>query len=55
MSLALTGELPVIVGGTDFSSMSFDVDILKPVGGEAIYVDGAPPCFSREHVANDGE
>ena len=40
VSLAPTGELPVIAEGTDFSSMSFDVDILKPAGGEAIYVDG---------------
>ena len=40
VSLALTGELPVIAEGTDFASMQFDVDILKPAGGEAIYVDG---------------
>lgn len=40
VSLAPTGELPVIAEGTDFASMQFSVDILKPAGGEAIYVDG---------------
>ena len=40
VSLAPTGDMPVIAEGTDFASMQFDVDILKPAGGEAIYVDG---------------
>ncbi len=42
VSLVPSGELPVIAEGTDFASMQFDVDILKPANGEAIYVDGAP-------------
>lgn len=40
VTLAPSGELPVIADGTDFASMSFDADVLKPAGMEAIYVDG---------------
>jgi len=42
VTLIPSGELPVIAEGTDFASMQFDVDILKPANGEAIYVDGMP-------------
>lgn len=42
VSLVPSGELPVIAEGTDFASMQFDVDVLKPANGEAIYVDGLP-------------
>lgn len=42
VSLVPSGELPVIAEGTDFASMQFDADILKPANGEAIYVDGMP-------------
>ena len=40
VSLVPSGELPVIADGTDFASMQFDADVLKPANGEAIYVDG---------------
>lgn len=42
VSLIPSGELPVIAEGTDFTSMTFDADVLKPANGEAIYVDGMP-------------
>lgn len=42
VSLVPSGELPVIAEGTDFASMQFDADVLKPSNGEAIYVDGMP-------------
>lgn len=42
VSLVPSGELPVIADGTDFASMQFDADVLKPANGEAIYVDGMP-------------
>lgn len=42
VSLIPSGELPVIAEGTDFASMQFDADVLKPANGEAIYVDGMP-------------
>lgn len=42
VSLVPSGDLPVIAEGTDFASMTFDADVLKPANGEAIYVDGLP-------------
>lgn len=42
VSLVPSGEIPVIAEGTDFAQMTFDVDVLKPANGEAIYVDGMP-------------
>ena len=42
VSLVPSGELPVIADGSDFASMQFDADVLKPANGEAIYVDGMP-------------
>ena len=42
VSLVPSGDLPVIAEGTDFASMQFDADVLKPANGEAIYVDGLP-------------
>lgn len=40
VSLVPSGDMPVIAEGTEFSSMEFDIDVLKPENGEAIYVDG---------------
>lgn len=42
VTLTPSGELPVIAEGTDFVSMEFEVEILKPANQEAIYVDGRP-------------
>lgn len=42
VTLTPTGEIPIIAEGTDFASMGFSVEILKPANGEAIYVDGRP-------------
>lgn len=40
VSLSPTGELPLIQDGTDYSQIGFDVEVLKPDNGEAVYVDG---------------
>lgn len=42
VSLKPSGELPIIAEGTDFASMTFTVEVLKPANMEAIYVDGRP-------------
>lgn len=42
VTLTPDGEIPVIAEGTDYSSMGFSVDILKPANAEAIYIDGRP-------------
>jgi hypothetical protein len=42
VNLTPNGELPVIAEGTDFVTMEFSCEILKPANGEAIYVDGRP-------------
>jgi hypothetical protein len=39
-ALSPTGELPLIQDGTDYSQFGFDVEVLKPDNGEAVYVDG---------------
>lgn len=40
VSLSPSGELPLIQEGTDYSQIGFDVEVLKPDNGEAVYVDG---------------
>jgi hypothetical protein len=40
VALSPTGELPLIQDGTDYSQFGFDVEVLKPDNGEAVYVDG---------------
>lgn len=42
VNLTPNGELPVIAEGTDFVSLEFTCEILKPENAEAIYVDGRP-------------
>lgn len=42
VTLAPSGDLPVIQDGTEFVSMAFALEVLKPATGEAIYVDGRP-------------
>lgn len=42
VNLTPSGELPLIAEGTDYVSMTFEVEILKPANAEAIYVDGRP-------------
>lgn len=42
VTLTPNGELPVIADGTDFATMGFQVEILKPANAEAIYIDGRP-------------
>lgn len=41
-NLTPNGELPVIAEGTDFVTMEFSCEILKPTNAEALYVDGRP-------------
>lgn len=40
VSLSPTGELPGIQEGTDYSQIGFDVEVLRPDNGEAVYLDG---------------
>ena len=40
VSLSPTGDLPLIQDGEDYSKFGFDVEVLKPDNGEAVYVDG---------------
>lgn len=40
VALSPTGELPLIQDGTDYSQFGFDVEVVKPDNGEAVYVDG---------------
>lgn len=42
VTLTPNGELPIIADGTDFATMGFQVEILKPANAEAIYIDGRP-------------
>lgn len=42
VNLTPNGELPVITSDTDYVSMEFTVEILKPANADAIYVDGRP-------------
>lgn len=40
VSMTPTGDLPLIQDGTDYSQIGFDIEVLKPDNGEAVYVDG---------------
>lgn len=42
VTLTPSGELPIIAEGTDFASVGFTVEALKPQNAEAIYIDGRP-------------
>lgn len=42
VNLTPNGELPVVTSETDYVSMEFTVEILKPANADAIYVDGRP-------------
>jgi hypothetical protein len=42
VNLTPNGELPVITTDTNYVSMEFTVEILKPSNADAIYVDGRP-------------
>ena len=42
VTLTPSGDLPVIQEGTEFTTMEFGVEILRPANGEAMYVDGRP-------------
>lgn len=42
VSLQPSGDMPIIAEGTDFASMQFTVEVLKPANMEAIYIDGRP-------------
>jgi len=42
VSLLPSGEMPVIAEGTEFATMQFTVEVLKPSNQEAIYIDGRP-------------
>lgn len=40
--LSPSGDLPIIQEGTEFVTMEFELDILKPANAEALYIDGRP-------------
>ncbi|MDQ7990179.1 MAG: hypothetical protein REI09_11155 [Candidatus Dactylopiibacterium sp.] len=42
VTLTPSGELPVIADGTDWVTMTFDLELLKPANQEALYVDNRP-------------
>lgn len=42
VNLTPSGELPVVQEGTEYTTMTFEVEILAPTNGEAIYCDGRP-------------
>lgn len=42
VTLTPSGDIPVIQEGTDFTSMEFGVEVLKPSNREALYIDGRP-------------
>jgi hypothetical protein len=42
VNLTPNGELPVVTSETDYVTMEFTVEILKPANADAIYVDGRP-------------
>lgn len=42
VTISPNGDLPVITDATEFISMQFNVEILKPANQEAIYIDGRP-------------
>lgn len=42
VTLTPSGDLTLIAEGTDFSTMAFGLEVLKPANAEAIYVDGRP-------------
>lgn len=42
VKLTPSGDLPLIAEGTDVVSMEFEVEILTPTAGVAIYCDGRP-------------
>lgn len=43
--LTPSGDLPIIQEGTEFVLMEFELDILKPANGEAMYIDGRPQAI----------
>lgn len=42
VTLTPSGDLPVIAEGTEYTSMTFEAEILVSANAEAIYVDGLP-------------
>jgi len=42
VNITPSGELPVVQEGVDYTTMTFEVEILAPANGEAIYCDGRP-------------
>lgn len=42
VTLAPTGEMNLVSDGTDFNAMEFELDILAPANGAAIYFSGRP-------------
>lgn len=42
VTLTPSGDLPVIAEGTDWVSMEFELEVLKPANLEALYVDNRP-------------
>lgn len=42
ITLTPDGDLPIIAEGTDYVSISFGLEVLKPANAEAIYADGRP-------------
>lgn len=42
VTLQPNGDLPIIQDGTDYASMTFQLEVLKPANAEAIYMSGRP-------------
>lgn len=40
VTLTPSGDLPIVQEGTDFTTMEFGVEVLKPSNREALYIDG---------------
>ena len=45
VTLTPSGELPLVQEGTEFVSMEFGIEILKPANAQAMYIDGRPQAI----------
>ena len=45
VTLSPNGSIPIIADGTDFTTMEFTLDVLKPTDAEALYIDGRPEAI----------
>lgn len=45
VTLTPSGELPLVQEGTEFVTMEFGIEILKPANAQAMYIDGRPQAI----------